>query len=110
MKVYNILTLYLFGTMVCYIIYRVLFYIVVGEPIIIGNIPNYAPEFFDHAQLFLIVNTLFATILSVFYVWITIRYIYNNELLKWHQYLALFNFSSYLLFYFSEHGAVWLIG
>ena len=91
-----------------FVIYRVCFYIFLGQPLEMGNIPSTAPYIFRIVKNVLIFSLGFSPLLLLVYLLIVLVNIKNGELGKAGYFYAISVAIAYSVFWFFDFGSVWL--
>ncbi|HNR19436.1 MAG TPA: hypothetical protein PKN75_14595 [Bacteroidia bacterium] len=104
----NIFSYFLVFLIIAYFIFRLCFYLVLGDPLEMGNIPLSAPSIFVNVKKVLMY--LFGSSLVVLAIYFVVIYktIKEKKMDNKGYVLLLFIVLSYSLFWFFDFGSLWL--
>ncbi len=91
-----------------FIVYRICFYIFIGQPLEMGNIPNTAPDIFKILKRFLFYSFGISPITLIIYYAITLINYKKNKLKKINYFYVFLITSTYSFFWFFDFGSIWL--
>jgi len=107
-SIHNLLSYMLIALIIIFIIYRICFYLVIGQPLEMGNIPNTAPDIFRIVKRFLFYSFGISPIILLTYYIITWFNFKKNKLRKISYFYVFLVTLTYSLFWFFDFGSIWL--
>ncbi len=106
--VFNILNLVLIGLILCFFIYRICFYLFLGQPLEMGNIPETAPNIFWIVKMFLFYSLGITPLILMVYFLIVVNRYKEKRMSKVNYLCTIIIALSYSLFWFCDFGSIWL--
>ena len=107
-KLFNYATLFLFALIISFLLYRIMFYLLLGQPLEMGNLPETAPKAFRTIKMAISVPLIFTPFILPVYLFIFIFQLKENPFLSKYSLAFLSVIILYLLFWFLPDGATWL--
>ncbi len=106
--IYNILRLVLLGLILGFVIYRICFYVFLGQPLEMGNLPNTAPDIFRIVKTVLFYSLGLSPFMLITYFIITYLRYKKKALQRADYVYSIIIAVSYFVFWYFDSGSMWL--